>query len=71
MWDRAGNRDSLPPLVGIGLTFKRDKGGRGYFVNRVVEGGPAANCGMIQTGDWFDEVDGVKVLGKSPDELTR
>ena len=39
--------DSLPALVGIGVTFKRDKTRGCYVVRRVIERGPADQEGGI------------------------
>uniref|UniRef100_A0A7S0VDF8 PDZ domain-containing protein n=1 Tax=Hemiselmis tepida TaxID=464990 RepID=A0A7S0VDF8_9CRYP len=69
-WDISQSRDSQPQMVGIGLTFKRDKE-KGYVVKRVVPGGPSYLDGGVQPGDTFLEVDGVSVRGKTPEELTR
>ena len=64
-------RDSLPALVGIGVTFKRDKKVGCYVVRRVIESGPAHLHGGIEPGDVFDEVDGIPVAAKAPEELTK
>ena len=61
----------LPALVGIGVTFKRDKARQCYIVKRVIESGPAALNGEVQPLDEFHEVDGEKVAAKSPEELTK
>ena len=64
-------RDSLPALVGIGVTFKRDKAKGCYVVRRVIERGPADRQGGIVPGDVFAEVDGISVANKTPEELTK
>lgn len=43
-------------LVGIGVTFKRDKRSGAYVVKRIVEGGAAARAKSVLPGDVFDEV---------------
>jgi len=43
-------------LVGIGVTFKRDKKSGAYVVKRIVEGGAAARATSVLPGDVFDEV---------------
>jgi C-terminal processing protease CtpA/Prc len=48
---------SLPALVGIGATFKRDKTRGCYVVRRVIERGPADREGGIVPGDVISEVD--------------
>ena len=60
----------LPALVGIGVTFKRDKLKGCYVVRRVIESGPAALNGEVQPGDEFHEVDGIPVAAKAPEDLT-
>ena len=67
----AGSHGSLPTLVGIGMTFKRDKDIGSYVVKRVLENGPAGRLGYIESGDVFEEVDGIKVANKTPEEVTR
>ena len=62
---------SLPALVGIGVTFKRDKTRGCYVVRRVIERGPADREGGIVPGDVISEVDGILVASKSPEELTK
>ncbi|KAJ1487763.1 hypothetical protein T484DRAFT_1785701 [Baffinella frigidus] len=42
-------------LVGIGVTFKRDKRSGAYVVKRIVEGGAAARAKSVLPGDVFDE----------------
>jgi len=64
-------REFLPALVGIGVTFKRDKVRGCYVVRRIIEHGPAALHGGIREGDVFDKVDGVAVAAQSPEELTK
>ena len=61
----------MPALVGIGVTFKRDKKVGCYVVRRVIESGPAHLHGGIEPGDVFDEVDGIPVAAKAPEELTK
>ena len=63
--------DSLPALVGIGVTFKRDKTRGCYVVRRVIERGPADQEGGIMRDDVISEVDGIVVASKTPEELTR
>ena len=62
---------SLPALVGIGATFKRDKTRGCYVVRRVIERGPADREGGIVPGDVISKVDGILVASKSPEELTK
>jgi len=64
-----GSRDLLPLLVGIGVTFKRDKVRDCYVVRRVIENGPAG--AFLSPGDIFDEVDGICVAAKAPEQLTK
>jgi hypothetical protein len=65
------DREFLPALVGIGVTFKRDKVRGCYVVRRIIEHGPAAMHDGIREGDVFDKVDGVAVAAQSPEELTK
>jgi len=54
-----GSRDLLPLLLGIGVTFKRDKVRDCYVVRRVIEKGLAG--AFLFPGDVFDDVDGIRV----------
>ncbi len=63
-----GNQNSL---VGIGVTFSRDKVTGQYVVKRVVDGGSAWRCRKVKQGDIFHEVDGVSVCSIDPEGLRR
>jgi len=54
-----GSRDLLPLLLGIGVTFKRDKVRDCYIVRRVIEKGLAD--AFLSPGDILDDVDGICV----------
>ena len=54
-----GSRDLLPLLLGIGVTFKRDKVRDCYVVRRVIEKGLAD--AFLSPGDILDDVDGICV----------
>lgn len=58
-------------LVGIGLTFSRDKSKGNYVVKRLVGGGSASKSHKIQQGDVFLEVDGLSVNSLNPEDLCR
>ena len=53
-------------LVGIGVTFKRDKKSGAYVVKRIVEGGAAARATSVLPGDVFDEVPAHSRIASSP-----
>ena len=59
------------PLVGIGLTFSRDKISGKYVIKRVVEGGSAWKSRLVQQGDTFHEIDGLSVSSLTPEDLRR
>jgi C-terminal processing protease CtpA/Prc len=56
LWAAIAMDTSQMPLVGIGVTFKRDKRSGAYVVKRIVDGGSAARAQTILPGDGFDEV---------------
>ncbi len=66
-----GVRGGHESLVGIGLTFTRDKSTGNYVVKRVVDGGSAWKSCQIKQGDTFDEVDGLRVSSLVPEDLCR
>uniref|UniRef100_A0A7S4UGG8 PDZ domain-containing protein n=1 Tax=Guillardia theta TaxID=55529 RepID=A0A7S4UGG8_GUITH len=58
------------PKGGVGLVFTKDvKNANFLIVKKVVEGGPAQNCGLIQVGDRLVRIDGVEI-GSAPAEQT-
>jgi len=56
--------------TGIGIVFGRSVVGRDpYTIQKVLTDGTAYHSGMIKAGDWLHEVNGVKVIDLTVDQI--